>query len=76
MYTKLRKVPDVRIKVIPEIITNFPAGGVSTDVRMKKVLARAGEKYRIYQDNGYSRIYWLESYGWEILKSLYFRVKS
>ena len=75
LYTKLRKT-DVKIRVIPEIITNFPADGVSTDVRMKKVLARAKEKYRIYRDNGYSVIYWFESYGWEIMKSVYFRIKS
>lgn len=75
LYTKLRK-EDVKIRVIPEIITNFPADGVSTDVRMMKVLARAKEKYKIYRDNNYGRIYLLESYGWEIIKSLYFRYKS
>ena len=75
LYTKLRK-KNVKIKVISEIIANFPADGVSTDVRFKKVLARGREKYRIYRDNGYRRIYWLESYGWEILKAIYFRIKS
>ena len=75
LYTKLRK-KNVKIKVISEIIANFPADGVSTDVRFKKVLARGREKYRIYRDNGYGRIYWLESYGWEILKAIYFRIKS
>lgn len=76
LYTKLRKVPDIKIRVIPEVITCFSADGVSTDIRMKKVLERGGEKYRIYRDNGYGKVYWFESYGWEILKSLYFRVKS
>lgn len=75
LYTKLRKT-DIKIRVIPEIITNFRADGVSTDVSFKKVLARAGEKYSIYRDNHYSRLYWFESYGWEIIKSLYFRIKS
>lgn len=75
LYTKLRKT-NIKIRVIPEIITNFPADGVSTDVNIKKVLARSREKYSIYRDNGYGRIYWLESYGWEILKSVYFRIKS
>ena len=76
LYTKLRKKTDVKIRVIPEIITNFPADGVSTDVRFSKVLARGKEKYKIYRDNGYGIVYWLESYGWEIMKSLYFRIKS
>lgn len=76
LYTKLRKISSVNIRVIPEIITNFPADGVSTNVEVGKVLARASEKYSIYRDNGYGRIYWIESYGWEILKSLYLRMKS
>ena len=75
LYTKLRKT-DVKIRVIPKIITNFPADGVSTDTKMSKVLARGKEKYRIYRDNGYGIIYWFESYGWEIMKSIYFRIKS
>lgn len=75
LYTKLRKT-NIKIRVIPEILTNFPADGVSTDVKFSKVLARGKEKYRIYRDNGYGRIYWLESYAWEILKSVYFRIKS
>lgn len=76
LYTKLRKVKDIKIRVIPEIITNFSVGGVSTDVNLKKVLARAGEKYRIYRDNGYDPIYWIESYGWELIKMIFFRIKS
>lgn len=75
LYTKLRKT-DIKIRVIPKIITNFPADGVSTDVKMEKVLARGREKYSIYRDNGYGIIYWFESYGWEIIKSVYFRIKS
>lgn len=75
LYTKLRKT-DIKIRVINEIITNFPADGVSTDITMSKVLKRAREKYNIYRDNGYSVVYWLEAYGWELMKSLYFRIKS
>lgn len=75
LYTKLRKT-DVKIRVIPKIITNFPADGVSTDVKMSKVIARGKEKYSIYRDNGYGVIYWFESYGWEIMKSVYFRLKG
>lgn len=75
LYLKLRRDGTV-IRVIPRIITNFMADGVSTNVAFKKVLARAGEKYAAYRSNGYSRIYWIESYGWEILKSIYFRIHS
>ena len=75
LYTKLRK-KNIKIRVIPKVITNFPADGVSTDVRLKKVIGRGKEKYKIYRDNGYGRIYWIEAYGWELLKSLYFRIRS
>lgn len=75
LYLRLRK-SGARIRVCDRVITNFVADGVSTEVQMKKVLSRAGEKYRAYRKNGYGRIYWLESYGWEIMKSIYFRIKS
>lgn len=73
LYLKLRKDGTV-IRVIPEVITNFVADGVSTNVKFKNVVNRAGEKYRAYRHNGYSMVYWLESYGWEIFKSVYFRL--
>ena len=75
LYLKLRK-DGTKIRVIPEIITNFEANGISTDVHLKKVLFRAGEKYRAYRQNGYSLLYFIESYGWELFKSIYFRIKS
>ena len=43
---------------------------------MKKVLGRAKEKYKAYRENGYSVLYWLESYGWELFKAIYFSIKS
>ena len=75
LYLKLRK-KGTKIRVIPEVITNFEANGVSTDVHIEKVLKRAREKYRAYRNNDYSRLYWLESYGWELFKSVYFRIRS
>ena len=75
LYLKLRK-DGTKIRVIDKIITNFMAGGVSTDSNIRKVLARAKEKYTAYRHNGYSSIYWLESYGWELLKAAYFKIRS
>lgn len=75
LYLRLRRA-GVKIRVIDKVITNFMADGISTDVAWKKVLARAGEKYRSYRENGYGRFYFLESYGWEILKMLYFRLRG
>ena len=75
LYLKLRK-DGTKIRVIQKIITNFVADGVSTNVKFKNVVKRAGEKYSAYRHNGFGCIYWIESYGWEIFKSIYFRIHS
>lgn len=73
LYLKLRK-NGTKIRVIDEVITNYVAGGWSNDPNIKSALRRASEKYRAYRSNGYSRIYWLEVYGWEALKVTYMRL--
>lgn len=75
LYLKLRK-NGTKIRVINQVITNFVADGVSTDTNFKKVLLRSREKYKAYRKSGFGRIYWIESYGWEIFKSVYFRIRS
>lgn len=75
LYLKMRK-KGVKIRVIDKVITNFVADGVSTDTDFQTVLSRAKEKYCAYQQCGYRKMYWFESYGWEILKSIYFRMRS
>ena len=75
LYLKLRK-DGTKIRVIDKVIANFVADGVSTNTNMKKVLGRAKEKYKAYRGNGYSVFYWIESYGWEVFKSIYFRMRS
>ncbi len=75
LYLKLRR-DGVRIRIIDKIITNFVADGISTRTGLKHILNRAGEKYRAYRANGYSRFYWLEAYGWELLKACYMKLHS
>lgn len=75
LYLKLRR-DGTKIRVIDKVIANFVADGVSTNTNMKKVLGRAKEKYEAYRGNGYSVFYWIESYGWEVFKSIYFRMRS
>jgi len=70
LYLKIRKRNDLKIKVIDKIITNFVADGVSTSVDFDNVLKKAKEKYVSYKQNGYSRLYWIEAYGWEFFKCL------
>lgn len=75
LYLKLRK-DGTKIRVIDKVITNFVADGVSTNTKFKNVLKRSKEKYTAYRHNGYSIVYWFEAYGWEIMKSLYFKIHS
>ena len=75
LYLKLRK-DGTKIRVIPKVLTNFVADGVSTNTSLKKVLARSKEKFEAYRKEGYSPVYWVEAYGWEMVKAVYFRVRS
>lgn len=75
LYLKLRK-DGTKIRVIDKVITNFVADGVSTNTCFDKVLKRAKEKYDAYSHNDYGFIYLFESYGWECVKALYFRLNG
>ena len=76
LYLKLRR-RKVKIRVIDKVIANFPAGGgISTDTGIKPILERSKEKYRVYRKNGYSRLYWVESYGWNLIKGLYLKMND
>ena len=75
LYLRMRK-KNIKIFVYDGIISNFVAGGISTNPNFKFVCMRAKEKYKAYRVNKYSRFYWFESYGWEFLKCLYFACKK
>lgn len=72
-FLKLRRRKNVRICILPpqKVISNFAVGGASINKDVSASLARAKEKYQAYRSNGYSRIYWLEAYGWEVMKFLF-----
>lgn len=50
------------------VLANFTRNGVSHEKSLKKALERAKIKYRIYRNNGYSRLYAVECYGMEMAK--------
>lgn len=75
LYLKMRK-KGVKICIIDKVITNFVADGISTNTNLRKVLSRAKEKYEAYRNNGFSSFYWIESYGWEFFKAMYFRIRG
>ena len=63
-----RELPGCRVCVANEVLANFRRNGVSHEKSIRKALARAQIKYKIYRDNGYSRLYWIECYGMEAAK--------
>lgn len=54
--------------VVNTVLANFRRNGISHEKSIGKAFERAKMKYRIYRDNGYSRIYAVECYGMEIAK--------
>lgn len=57
-----------RVHIIPEIMTNFVIGGVSSQKSFKNTLKRIGLKYEVYERNGYSKLYMIECIGQELAK--------
>ena len=76
-FLKMRKM-NIRITILPsdKVISNFKVGGVSINGDFKFALRRAREKYRAYSMNGYSKIYCIESYGWEMVKYIFAKINT
>lgn len=69
LILRIRKeIPGCRVCVVNEVLANFRRNGVSHEKGLRKAWKRAGIKYRIYRQNGYSRWYVLECYGMEAAK--------
>lgn len=67
----LRQFKENRVYIISErIVTNFMLGGVSNQKSIKKMLFRIKDRYHVYRQNGYSRLYIIESIFIEIAKMI------
>ena len=62
------KKQGARIEVLNYPIANFTMNGVSHERNFSEMLKRIGIKYKIYRDNGYSRLYIVECVLVEIAK--------
>ena len=69
LILRIRKA-GCKVCVANTVLANFYRDGISHEKSIKKAIERAGIKYRIYRDNGYSRWYVLECYGIEAAKLL------
>ena len=67
LILRLKKA-GARITVKNVVIADFTMNGTSHERSIKKAVERAGIKYRIYRDNGYSRFYFLECFFVETAK--------
>lgn len=59
-----------KIVILNEILANFRFGGISNQKNLKKAMGRGIERYRIYRENGYSRLYLFECVAMEAIKYL------
>jgi glycosyltransferase involved in cell wall biosynthesis len=57
-----------KVEIIPQVLADFYIGGWSSKKSLKNTLERIGTKYRVYKDNGYSRLYYFECFAQEIAK--------
>ena len=67
MYVKMRRMKK-KIVVLNKTLANFRMGGVSTQPTWNEVKKRIRIRYRIYRQNGHSRIYLLECIFGETMK--------
>ena len=57
-----------RIAILNEVLANFRYGGISNQKSIKSSIKRGKERYRIYRDNGFSRLYLFECIWVEMMK--------
>lgn len=57
-----------KVGVLNEVIANFKMDGVSHERSIRKSMQRAKARYRIYRNNGFSRLYIFECLGIEAAK--------
>ncbi len=67
LYFRVKKA-GLPITVIHEVLAEFTMGGVSSFIPLKEVPERIRRRYRIYQRNGYSRLYLFECVAFEAVK--------
>lgn len=59
-----------KLVIVDEVITNYPTGGTGSVKSLKNTIKRIGTKYKVYKDNGYSKLYYIECVVQELGKYL------
>lgn len=60
-----------KIAILHEVTGNFRMEGISHNRSIRRAMERGRARYRIYRNNGYSRLYWLECAMIETAKLLF-----
>ncbi len=67
LYTRIKQA-GLKIVVLNEVLANFRFGGMSTQKSIRDVITRIKARYRLYRNNGYSRLYLIECVLMELVK--------
>lgn len=62
------KAKGVKIAILNEVLANFTMEGMSHEKNLVAAKKRVQARYKIYRNNGYSRIYMLECFIMELMK--------
>ncbi len=67
LILRLRK-KGCKFRIVNKVLSNFTFGGMSNEKSLKKMFKRIKLKYKLYHDNGYGILYYLEGMAIEIAK--------
>lgn len=68
LLLKLRKDKEIKVGVLNKVVANFRFGGVSNKKSLKNMIWNIKNKNRIYKENGYSSLYFIENTLMEVAK--------
>lgn len=69
LFLRIKKA-GYKIVILNKVLANFRFGGVSNEKSFSKAIKRMKIRYRIYRNNGYSRLYIFECIAIEVAKYL------
>ena len=67
LYFRVKKA-GYRIVAVNKVLAHFSMGGVSNRIPAREIIPRIKRRYRIYRENGFSRLYLFECIGFELIK--------
>jgi len=67
LFLRIRK-DNRKVIVLNEVLANFRVGGLSNQKNIAKTISRMKQRYTIYRNNKYSKIYFLECFFVETIK--------